>query len=76
MNEKIVEVEINGLKEQFIFGKVANQASGSVLYKQGKAVLLGTITVDNTPVDEDFLPLTVQYLERDNMLFPKFQVAL
>jgi polyribonucleotide nucleotidyltransferase len=64
MNEKIVDIDVNGLKEQFILGKVARQADGSVLYKQGKAVLLGTVTVDKNPVDEDFLPLTVQYLER------------
>jgi polyribonucleotide nucleotidyltransferase len=65
MDEKIVEIEVNGLKEKFTFGKVARQADGSVLYQQGKAVLLGTVTVDySTPIEEDFLPLTVQYLER------------
>ncbi len=64
MNEKIVEIDINGLKERFIFNKVARHADSSVLYQQGKAVLLGTVAVEQTPIDEDFLPLTVQYLER------------
>ncbi len=64
MTEKVIDIEINGLKEQYTFGKVAKQADGSVLYKQGKAVLLGTVTIDTNPVEEDFLPLTVQYLER------------
>ena len=60
----IVDIDVNNLKESFEFGKVAKQADGAVLYRQGKAVLLATVTIDNESSDEDFLPLTVQYLER------------
>ena len=60
----IVELNINSLKESYEFGKVAKQADGAVLYKSGKAVLLATVAVDKEAVAEDFLPLTVQYLER------------
>ena len=60
----IVEIEANNLKESYEFGKVAKQADGAVFYRQGKAVLLATVTVDKNSSEEDFLPLTVQYLER------------
>ncbi len=65
IDEKILEFDINNLKEKFTFNKVAKQADGAVLYQQGKAVILATVTVDKkNPVEENFLPLTVQYLER------------
>jgi len=64
MNEKIIEIEHNHIKESYTFNKVAKQASGAVLYRQGKSVLLATVAVDETAVDEDFLPLTVQYIEK------------
>jgi len=60
----IVEVDVNNLKEVYEFNKLAKQADGAVVYKSGKAVLLATVAVDKQSVDEDFLPLTVQYLER------------
>jgi len=64
MNEKIVEINLNDLPETYIFDKVAKQASGAVLYKLGKAVLLATVAIDETAVEEDFLPMTVQYIEK------------
>ncbi len=64
MNEKTVEIDLNNLQEQYTFNKVAKQASGAVLYRQGKAVLLATVTIDETEVEEDFLPMTVQYIEK------------
>jgi len=61
----IVDISCNNLDESFEFGKVARQADGAVWYRQGKAVLLATVTIDkNSSSDEDFLPLTVQYLEK------------
>jgi len=60
----IVEIDINNLKESYEFGKVAKQADGAVLYRQGNAVLLATVTIDKNSSEEDFLPLTVQYLEK------------
>lgn len=57
-------LETNQLSEGYDFAKVAKQASGSVWYTQGKAVLIATVAVDDNPVEEDFLPLTVQYIEK------------
>jgi len=64
MNETIIEIESSNIRESYTFDKVAKQASGAVLYKQGKAVLLATVAIDETAVEEDFLPLTVQYIEK------------
>ena len=62
--EKIFESEINGIKESYTFNKVAKLANGSVLYRQGKAILLATVVVERKKIDESFLPLTVQYIEK------------
>ncbi len=62
--EQIVEIEVNNLKEKYAFNKVAKQASGAVMYSQGKAVLIAAVAIDEKEVDEDFLPLTVQYMEK------------
>jgi polyribonucleotide nucleotidyltransferase len=34
------------------------------MYRQGKAVLIAAVAIDEKAVDEDFLPLTVQYMEK------------
>ena len=64
MKEQIVKININNLEEKYEFNKIAKQASGAVMYRQGKAVLIAAVAVDEKEVDEDFLPLTVQYMER------------
>jgi polyribonucleotide nucleotidyltransferase len=64
MNEQIIEININNLEEKYTFNKVAKQASGAVMYTQGKAVLIAAVAIDEKAVDEDFLPLTVQYMEK------------
>jgi len=64
MKEQIVEISCNNLEEKYAFNKVAKQASGAVMYTQGKAVLIAAIAIDEKPVEEDFLPLTVQYIEK------------
>ena len=64
MQEHIVEININNLNEKYEFNKIAKQASGAVMYRQGKAVLIAAVAVDEKAVDEDFLPLTVQYMEK------------
>ena len=64
MNEQIIEIEVNRLKETCECNKIAKQASGAVMYRQGKAVLIAAVAIDETPVEEEFLPLTVQYLEK------------
>jgi polyribonucleotide nucleotidyltransferase len=64
MNEQIVEINVNSLEEKYEFNKIAKQASGAVMYRQGKAVLIAAVAIDEKAVDEDFLPLTVQYMEK------------
>ena len=64
MKEQNIEVTCNNLKEKYRFNKVAKQASGAVLYQCGDAVLLAAIAIDPKAVEEDFLPLTVQYVEK------------
>ncbi|SFV50174.1 Polyribonucleotide nucleotidyltransferase [hydrothermal vent metagenome] len=64
MNEQSVEIHINNLEEKYEFNKIAKQASGAVMYRQGKAVLIAAVAIDEKPVEEDFLPLTVQYMEK------------
>lgn len=64
MNEQMIEINVNNLEEKYIFNKVAKQASGAVMYTQGKAVLIAAVAIDEKAVDEDFLPLTVQYIEK------------
>ncbi len=64
MQEHIIELAQNNLIERYEFNTVAKQASGAVMYRQGKAVLIAAVAIDEKAVDEDFLPLTVQYMER------------
>jgi len=64
IKEEIVEIDINSIKEQYEFNKIAKQASGAVMYRQGKAVIIAAVAIDEKAVEEDFLPLTVQYIEK------------
>jgi len=64
MTEENVIISCNNLEERYQFNKVAKQASGAVMYYCGDAVLLAAVAIDPKPVDEDFLPLTVQYVEK------------
>ncbi len=61
----VCEFELNGKREIFEFDKVAKQSNGSVLAKLGNAVVLATVVseFDNLG-EEDFTPLTVQYIEK------------
>jgi len=60
-----VNVELKNREESYSFGEVAKQANGSVWLKSGKTVILATVVINETePVKEDFLPLTVQYIEK------------
>jgi polyribonucleotide nucleotidyltransferase len=60
-----IEFDLNNLNEIYEIGKVAKQANGAVLLKEGKTVILATIASEfDNPVDEDFTPLTVQYVEK------------
>ncbi len=58
-----VSVEIGGTEISFETGKLAKQASGSVVVQAGDTMVLGTATAGNLR-DVDFLPLTVDVEER------------
>src|SRR3954466_9210648 len=58
-----VSVEISGSEITFETGKMAKQASGAVVVRQGDTMVLNTATVGNLR-DVDFLPLTVDVEER------------
>src|SRR5947208_2851843 len=58
-----VSVEIAGSEISFETGKMAKQASGAVVVRQGETVVLATATAGNQR-DVDFLPLTVDVEER------------
>jgi polyribonucleotide nucleotidyltransferase len=61
----ICKLKFNENLEVFEFNKIAKQSNGSVLFKQGNAVLLASVVSEmDNPVDEDFTPLTVQYIEK------------
>jgi polyribonucleotide nucleotidyltransferase len=58
------EVDINGAPISFETGKLAKQADGSVLVRQGDSVVLVTACASANPRENiDFLPLTVDYKE-------------
>jgi polyribonucleotide nucleotidyltransferase len=60
-----ITLELTNKEESYALNKVAAQANGAVWLKSGNTVILATVVVDETDfVDEDFLPLTVQYLEK------------
>jgi polyribonucleotide nucleotidyltransferase len=58
-----VSVEVGGTEITFETGRLAKQASGSVVVTAGETMVLGTATAGN-PRDVDFLPLTVDVEER------------
>ena len=58
-----VSVEIGGTEITLETGKLAKQASGSVVIQAGDTMVLGTATAGNER-DVDFLPLTVDVEER------------
>jgi polyribonucleotide nucleotidyltransferase len=60
-----VSLELENREESYSFGDVAKQANGSAWLKSGKTVILATVVIDETElVKDDFLPLTVQYIEK------------
>lgn len=59
-----VKIEVNNQNEIFDINKVAKQASGATLMRVKNTVVLATVAREETQVEEDFLPLTVQYIEK------------
>lgn len=60
-----VTIELENKNEEYSFHEVAKQANGAAWVKSGDTVILATVVVDETEVvKDDFLPLTVQYIEK------------
>ncbi len=59
-----VSINVNNKEEIYEIDKVAKQAAGAVLVREKNAVILATVARDDKMVEEDFLPLTVQYIEK------------
>ncbi|MDD2828294.1 MAG: polyribonucleotide nucleotidyltransferase [Sulfuricurvum sp.] len=60
-----ITLALTNKEESYALNQVAAQANGAVWLKSGNTVILATVVVDETDfVDEDFLPLTVQYVEK------------
>jgi len=65
-NEKKKVVKLaDGREIEISTGKLAKQATGSVVVKMGKTMLLATVVVaDDAKEDVDFMPLSVDYREK------------
>ncbi|ANE34642.1 polynucleotide phosphorylase [Campylobacter hyointestinalis subsp. lawsonii CCUG 27631] len=57
-------IEVNNQVEIFDLDKVAKQAAGAVLLRVKNTVILATVAREDAVVEDDFLPLTVQYIEK------------
>ncbi|MDH7571087.1 MAG: polyribonucleotide nucleotidyltransferase, partial [Armatimonadota bacterium] len=61
----VVEANLGGLTVSFETGRVAKQAGGSVLVREGDTVVLVTATASDQPRESvDFFPLTCDFEER------------
>lgn len=61
---KNFEFDLHNEHEIYEFGKMANSADGSAVLRVGANVLLGALSIGEDPQEEDFLPLTVNYVEK------------
>ncbi len=61
---KTVETEIGDRLITLETGKMAKQASGSVVVSSGDAKVLVTVVAESEPKNMGFLPLTIEYQER------------
>ncbi len=65
MERKTIKIEIDGRTLIFETGKIAKQASGSVMLHCGETTLLATAcSASQTSEEIDFLPLKVDYQEK------------
>jgi len=58
------KISVNNQEEIYDIGKVAKQAAGAALLKIKNTVILATVSRDDNQVAENFVPLTVQYVEK------------
>jgi len=61
MGKHVVSMEMNGVEYSLETGRMARQANGSVVIRQGDTMALITVVADKRISDRDFLPLFVEY---------------
>lgn len=65
MNTREIILQNNGINETYTLNKYASLNDISIMQKVGGSMILCSICIDyDNPVKEDFLPLSVQYIER------------
>lgn len=65
MSIKNIEVALENLSESYSFESVAQASNGSVLYASGGTRILASVCVQsNKPIEGDFVPLSVQYIQK------------
>jgi len=64
MNIHTVSVDIGGRPLTFETGKLAKQATGSIVVRQNDSAVLVTAVTSSEEKPFDFLPLTVDYMDR------------
>ena len=63
--EKRFSTQLNGIEFSISSGKIAKQASGSVIVQYGETMVLVTAVASKEPKEEiSFLPLSVEYQEK------------
>src|SRR3990167_9925390 len=64
-NKKIsVNLDIKGITLTLEVGKLAQQATSSVLARMGDTMVLATVVAGNVRPDIDYFPISVEYVER------------
>ena len=64
MEKRVFEYDFLGKKLVVETGAYAKQANAAVLVRYGDTVVLTAVVMGNTPITQDFFPLTVLYQER------------
>jgi len=60
-----VTLDLENKNEKYAFNEAARQANGAAWLQSGNTVVLATVVVDRHDIgSEDFVPLTVQYIEK------------
>lgn len=58
------EIEVGGSKLTLEVGRFAGQADGAVITRLGDTMVLATVVMGENKPDYDFVPLSVEYIER------------
>ncbi len=58
------KIDVNNQLEIYDIGKVAKQAAGAVMLKVKDTVIIAAVSRDDNQADGNFVPLTVQYIEK------------